>query len=694
MAQPGSSMMMNERTDLFKITMKGDWDEVIKIYRKDHDAQKAKITRSGDTALHVAVSNVNEAIVEKLIASITETSSQNSRGPLVMQNEAGNTPLHIAASMGNAKLCELISQVDPILVGIKNKDGETPLFMAALHGRKAAFLCLQSFLPPEGEISYCRRNDGETILHCALAGDYFDLAFQIIGLYRDLVNYFNGNGLTPLHVLASKPSAFQSGSKLGRFKKMVYKCLWVKKLEADRSHQEENYFTKDRSYPENYQTPVNCFVSVWRTLKCAISRNPYERRIELESQEQNSLPPNYSTCVEFIKIVYKAILIVTGGAGIYDGVAKIQEEKDKHTWSLQILDEILENSKIYDYEFPGEIPWFYDDYEHISIFEAIFEGIRYTVGYDKYISPQTSKKDSAILIAAKHGITEIVEKILEKFPVAINDTNVEKKNTVLIAVENWQLEVYRLLVRKYSNDNDGVFRILDSKGNGALHHAANLKKKLPPWTIPGDALQMQWEIKWFKFVEESMPPHFFAPYNKNSETPDEIFTRTHQNLVESGGKWLTNTSQSCSVVAGLFVTIAFTTSTTMPGGAKQDTGTPYLEHEPAFDVFAISSMVTFYSSVIAVVMFLAILTSGYQMKDFEKSLPRKLLLGLTALYVSIASTLVSFCSGHYFILRGQLKEAAAPVYSVICLLVTFFAIAEFPLYFQLARATFKKVPQR
>ena len=91
-----------------------------------------------------------------------------------------------------------------------------------------------------------------------------------------------------------------------------------------------------------------------------------------------------------------------------------------------------------------------------------------------------------------------MEKILQKFPVAINDTNVEKKNTVLIAVENWQLKVYQLLVSKYSNDNDGVFRILDSKGNGALHHAANLTTNLPPWSIPGDALQMQWEIKWFK----------------------------------------------------------------------------------------------------------------------------------------------------------------------------------------------------
>ena len=50
-------------------------------------------------------------------------------------------------------------------------------------------------------------------------------------------------------------------------------------------------------------------------------------------------------------------------------------------------------------------------------------------------------------------------------------------------------------------------------------------------------------------------------------------------------------------------------------------------------------------------------------RDFCHALPLKLLLGLTAFYISIASTLVSFATGHFFIFRNQLKFVFRLVYS-------------------------------
>lgn len=191
-----------------------------------------------------------------------------------------------------------------------------------------------------------------------------------------------------------------------------------------------------------------------------------------------------------------------------------------------------------------------------------------------------------------------------------------------------------------------------------------------------------------------MPFHFFVRYNKQNKSPKDVFTETHKELVQAGGQWLTNTSESCSVVAALIATVAFATSATVPGGVKEESGEPTLENQPAFNVFAISSLVALCFSVTAVVMFLSILTSRYQEGDFRSDLPGKLLLGLTSLFVSIASMLVSFCAGHFFVLREKLKYAAFPVYAVTCLPVTLFAIAQFPLYFDLIWATFKKVPQR
>lgn len=91
---------------------------------------------------------------------------------------------------------------------------------------------------------------------------------------------------------------------------------------------------------------------------------------------------------------------------------------------------------------------------------------------------------------------EIIERILELFPVAIHDMNEEKKNMVLLAVEHRQPHVYQFLLnRKYFKES--LFRQVDIMGNSALHLAAALGD-YKPWLIPGEAFQMQWEIKWYE----------------------------------------------------------------------------------------------------------------------------------------------------------------------------------------------------
>ena len=103
--------------------------------------------------------------------------------------------------------------------------------------------------------------------------------------------------------------------------------------------------------------------------------------------------------------------------------------------------------------------------------------------------------ETPILLAARNGITKMVEQILKDFPLAINDQS-EGKNIMLLAVKNRQPCVLQLLLK-----HDFVIRKLihevDTKENNALHLAARIGKK-KPWLIPGAALQMQWEIKWYE----------------------------------------------------------------------------------------------------------------------------------------------------------------------------------------------------
>lgn len=144
----------------------------------------------------------------------------------------------------------------------------------------------------------------------------------------------------------------------------------------------------------------------------------------------------------------------------------------------------------------------------------------------------------------------------------------------------------------------------------------------------------------FQLVKNSMPPNFYARYNNKGQTAKQVFIITQEPLVREGRKWLSKTSESCSLVAALVETVAFTNSAAIPGGANEVTGVPVLSEQPAFKVFAVASLVALCSSVTALVLFLSILTSRFQEKDLQK----KLLMGMTSLWTSIASVLVSFCA--------------------------------------------------
>ena len=116
--------------------------------------------------------------------------------------------------------------------------------------------------------------------------------------------------------------------------------------------------------------------------------------------------------------------------------------------------------------------------------------------------PGLDRSETPILTSARTGIKEIVELILKHFPVAIHDMNSQKKNIVLLAAENRQPHLIDLLIQK--NSSESVFHTVDIKGNSALHLAANYDPSRNPWTLPGAALQMQWEIKWYEVRERNI----------------------------------------------------------------------------------------------------------------------------------------------------------------------------------------------
>ena len=125
------------------------------------------------------------------------------------------------------------------------------------------------------------------------------------------------------------------------------------------------------------------------------------------------------------------------------------------------------------------------------------------------------------------------------------------------------------------------------------------------------------------------------------------------------------TASSCTVVAALIVTIMFAVAITVPGGNKQDSGLPTFlnENEKVSMVFIISDTLSLLSTSTSLLMFLGILTSHYVEEDFLKSLPKKMIVGLSTLILSIAAMMITFCASLFIILLGKSRV----VIPIICL---------------------------
>ncbi|KAJ7977346.1 putative Ankyrin repeat-containing protein [Quillaja saponaria] len=782
--------------------LRSEWEAVIKLYVEESLSHTSDITLAKDTALHVAVTDGNYDVVEQLVGAITHFGLDNAKKALLIKNEQGNTPLHLAASVGSVQICRCIVEVDigtSLLLDSRNKEGETPIFVAALNSHKDAFLFLHTKYPNERS-DHCRRSKGgESILHCTIQREYFDLAFHIIHLYKELINQVDENGVTPLYVLASNPSVFRSGNHLQWWANIIYRCINVDPLKVDLTWKMGTIKDeKKNNFMENYRTCFGIFqilffffqVVTWGKL---ISTNDAVKDTEnpvavggqeFQTPEYQDFPENYATCYQLLGFFATAF-----------GLTSIRKIKGQNKWSLQIMEKLLHQNKMYSFtddgskpmasptedqgetnpynvKNPQAIPGGYQGETNPYNFKnpqdivklEWFEGNNFkrwqkklhfllselNVAYvlitpkpvatenetnteihtrmkweqddycckgricnsmpdtlfDMYHEKATAKevwdaledtystgdqfKMSPLLEAAKNGVTEMVDRILYLFPMSIRETTADK-NILHVAVENRQPRIFKILKEKKLLTK--LIHTVDNKKNTVLHLAAMLSEH-KPWQIPGAALQMQWEIKWYELVKSSVPRHFLFQKNINGKNPGEIFTDAHKELVKEGGEWLKSTSESCSVVAALIATVAFATSSTVPGGTQENTGRPNLEGQPAFNIFAVTSLVALCFSVTALIMFLSILTSRHQPKDFHKDLPWKLLVGLSSLFLSIASILIAFCAGHFFVLKDNtLRQAAFPLYAVTCLPVTFYAAAQFPLYFDLLKANFKKVPR-
>ncbi|OMO67190.1 hypothetical protein CCACVL1_20718 [Corchorus capsularis] len=291
-----------------------------------------------------------------------------------------------------------------------------------------------------------------------------------------------------------------------------------------------------------------------------------------------------------------------------------------------------------------------------------------------------------LLMAAEYGIPEIIEEIAEELPPVLWTIDAQKRDLFKRAVLNRREKVFNLLYQM-SEHKRYLIQSEDILGNNILHLAGNLAPRHQLNLVSGAALQMQRELQWYKEVEKFLYPAYREIANSEGKTPSMVFTEAHKNLVIEGEKWMKDTANSCTVVAALIATVVFAAAITVPGG-NGDNGYPIFTVDKTFIIFAVSDALSLFSSTAAILMFLSILTARYAEEDFLYALPKRLIMGLLTLFISITSMMIAFSSTLYLVFGEDKTWILISVAGSACLLVALFVYLQFPLLLVMINSTY------
>ncbi|GKV28727.1 hypothetical protein SLEP1_g37743 [Rubroshorea leprosula] len=294
--------------------------------------------------------------------------------------------------------------------------------------------------------------------------------------------------------------------------------------------------------------------------------------------------------------------------------------------------------------------------------------------------------DAALFEATKHGIVEFVTELWKANPSFGFKTNLDDRLAFMVAVQHRRENVFNLIYGVNQAWNAGNTNKKDIDGNNMLHIAGGLAPDFERVGISSNpALRVQRELQWFKAVSNIVPKWCTQAKNNNDQTPKDVFTKSHNELVKEGQKWMTDTAGSFIILSILLVTVTFAVSFTVPGG-NNETGLPILLGKKLFKIFIITDAISFFSASTSGLMFLGILTSRKDEEDFYVSLPLMLMIGLITLFVSIATMMASFCAALLIMLQVQLGEVILIIVASIIPTVVF-ALLQFPLICEIIVST-------
>ncbi|KAK1432571.1 hypothetical protein QVD17_09468 [Tagetes erecta] len=632
---------------LYEASIKGDWKTAEALIKTKPDLVKCSITENGETALHIAASAKKTKRMQHFVEHLVEKMEKTD---LELQNNSSNTALCLAAAAGNVKMVEILINKNPALLTIPGSQQMMPLYMAALFGDRAMVKFMYSKSRELRDDGWTAQNRGWLLLKC-VESNLFDIALQIVNDRQELVS-----NTSVLEVLAKKPEAFTAATS------NVFKKLY-------------NWAFFFRAKP----IPVKKDSDALRLLRIIWANIAKKSKKEIDDiirgppdpvKKENRLPYNKEDQI--------LQLLTT----ISDNIAKVPIEIQKLTASssAEIQKLTVEIQKLRS--------------GPSTETQKVTAGSSATLTKTPTMLHTRKTYSSRILfVAAEMGNTTFIVELIRKYPDLIWKVNDNNQSIFHIAVKHRHEGIYNLLY-EIGSMKDLITPLRDENDNNMLHLVGKSAKRKRLQDVSGVALQMQRELLWFKEVESMIPPTYRERKNKDGLTPHELFTKEHKELVAQGEKWMKGTASQCMVVAALIATIVFAAAFTVPGGYNQDTqdkkhvGIPIFYSEATFMVFVVSDAISLFASAASILMFLSVLTSRYAERDFLKSLPKKLMLGLASLFLSITTMTIAFSVSFYVLYKNGFIWMPVVISLFAVMPVFLFAWLQYPLLGDVYRSTY------
>ncbi|KAJ4703091.1 putative Ankyrin repeat family protein [Melia azedarach] len=659
--------------DAYSMAILGDWQGFAEYYRKHPDALFNPLTVNADSAFHFAAGSKNPQLVRALLDLLPNHSEKFVA--LTTPDDFGNTPLHEVATTNCVEAAQHMVAIlrdprswpdnedekekhiptagellednkklpdDPKKLLMRNKLGATPLYRAAARGKKRMTLYLATIveqIDPSILHHHFRKNDGLSVLHMAVMGQQFDTAIWLL----------------------KKEEAF-----LGR------KEYYAEGEEKLAKREEENGMTSFHLLaltPLAFKSarPMSLFSKLLYSLIPTAELKEHKEEIRLLSSQGQDLETGKSR-IDNIMNIHQAknlttiskmrILMWTGVVKVFPKLKKIYKRKRKDELALQLVELLVEQDSSWKESNKTE--------EDTAISLGLGKGARESEDKPKTLTENSSNSssttqdnkkkktkkrssiDGPLLMAASNGIIEIVDAILHKYPQAVDYVSDQGQNVFHIAVMYRQKKIFDRISELEKRILKRLATRIDKCGNTSLHHVGDMKY-YRGGTRFGPALQFQEELQWFE-----------------------------------------DTAGSCSTVSILVATVVFAAAYTVPGGNDAN-GVPVFIHSPLFAVFTIMDVFSLITSLCSVVMFLSILTSPFDQYAFFKSLPRKLTIGFSLLFLSVMSSMITFTAALLLLVRLKRRWTTSLAYAAAFIPVGLFGAMQFHMYSQVLKDIINKV---